>query len=145
MTQFAKNLELDSTLASGLSTTSQRSTSTHYDQRRSLNASGVVVLAAGSREYIADGLYGISDYYPLTVNATGILQVDIRNQRECGDMVILNSAGTEVMTASPSKYSSRSATVTQQRIAASGSYAAYIQLKGRTGSEYRIGIEVQER
>lgn len=145
MTQFAKNLELDSTLASGLSTTSQRSASTHYDQRRSLNASGVVVLAAGSREYIADGLYGISDYYPLTVNATGILQVDIRNQRECGDIVILNSAGTEVMTASPSKYSSRSATVTQQRIAASGSYAAYIQLKGRTGSEYRIGIEVQER
>lgn len=145
MTQFAKNLELDSTLASGLSTTSQRSTSTHYDQRRSLNASGVVVLAAGSREYIADGLYGISDYYPLTVNATGILQVDIRNQRECGDVVILNSAGTEVMTASPSKYSSRSATVTQQRIAASGSYTAYIQLKGRTGSEYRIGIEVQER
>jgi len=145
MTQFAKNLELDSTLASGLSTTSQRSTSTHYDQRRSLNASGVVVLAAGSREYIADGLYGLSDYYPLTVNATGILQVDIRNQRECGDVVILNSAGTEVMTASPSKYSSRSATVTQQRIAASGSYAAYIQLKGRTGSEYRIGIEVQER
>jgi hypothetical protein len=145
MTQFAKNLELDSTLASGLSTTSQRSTSTHYDQRRSLNASGVVVLAAGSREYIADGLYGLSDYYPLTVNATGILQVDIRNQRECGDVVILNSAGTEVMTASPSKYSSRSAAVTQQRIAASGSYAAYIQLKGRTGSEYRIGIEVQER
>jgi hypothetical protein len=145
MTQFAKNLELDSTLASGISTTSQRSTSTHFDQRRSLNASGVVVVAAGAREYIADGLYGISDYYPLTVNATGILQVDIRNQRECGDVIILNSAGTEVMTASPSKYSSRSATVTQQRIAASGSYAAYIQLKGRTGSEYRIGIEVQNR
>lgn len=145
MTQFSKNLELDPTLASGVSSSSQRSISTHFDQRRTLDASGVVVVSANAREYIADGIYGISDYYPLTVNATGILQVDIRNQRECGDVIILNSAGTEVMTASPSKYSSRSSTVTQQRIAASGSYAAYIQLKGRTGSEYRVGIDVQIR
>jgi len=145
MTQFSKNLELDPTLASGLSTTSQRSNSTHFDQRRTLNASGVVVVSASALEYTADGLYGISDYYPLTVNATGILQVDIRDQRGCGDVIIVDSAGAEVITARPSKYSSRSATVTQQRIAASGSYAAYIQLKGRTGSEYRVGIEVQER
>jgi hypothetical protein len=145
MTQFSKNLELDPTLASGVSSSSQRSISTHFDQRRTLDASGVVITSASAREYIADGLYGISDYYPLTVNATGILQVDIRDQRECGDVIILDSAGSEVMVASPSKYSRRNSTVTQQRIAASGSYAAYIQLKGRTGSEYRIGIDVQVR
>jgi len=145
MTQFSKNLELDPALASGLSTTDQRSISTHFDQRRTLDASGVVITSTNAREYVADGLYGISDYYPLTVNATGILQIDIRDQRECGNVIILDSTGAEVMVASPSKYSSRSATVTQQRIAASGSYSAYIQLKGRTGSEYRIGIDVQER
>ena len=105
----------------------------------------MVVVDASSRTYAADGAYGISDYYPLTVNATGILQVDIRDQNSCGTVIILDSTGTEVMTAAPSKFSSRESTVTQQRIASSGSYYAYIQLKGRSGAEYRIGIDVQER
>ena len=145
MSQFTKNLELNSVVNSGLTDPSRRTGSTHFDQRRTLNASGVVVVGANSRTYAADGAYGIADYYPLTVNATGILQVDIRDQNSCGDVIILNSAGTEVMTASPSKFSSRNSSITQQRIASSGAYYAYIQLKGRSGTEYRIGIDVQER
>jgi hypothetical protein len=145
VSQFTKNLELNTVVNSGLTDPSRRTTSTHFDQRRTLNASGVVVVNTTSRTYAADGIYGISDYYPLTVNATGILQVDIRDQNSCGDVIVLNSAGTEVMTASPSKYSSRNSTVTQTRIASSGAYYAYIQLKGRSGTEYRIGIDVQER
>lgn len=145
MSQFTKNLELDNILASGVSTISQRSTSTHFDQRRQLNASGVVVTAAGAKTYVADGVYGIADYYPLVVNGTGILQVDIRDQNNCGDVVILDSAGTEVLVASPSKFSSRKTAVTQQRIAASGVHYAYIQVKGRSGCEYRVGIDLQVR
>lgn len=142
MSQFTKNLELNSVLNSGLTDTSRRVTSTHFDQRRTLNASGVVVVTSSSREYAADGIYGISDYYQLTLNATGILRVDIRNQNSCGDVVILNSAGTEVLTASPSKYSTRAATVSSTTINTSGTYYTYIQLKGRSGSEYRVGVNV---
>ncbi len=143
MSQFTKNLELNTVVNSGLTDASRRTGSTHFDQRRILDASSVVVVDSSSRTYAADGSYGISDYYPLTVNATGILQVDIRDQNSCGDVIILDSSGEEVMTASPSKFSSRNSTVTQQRIASSGAYYAYIQLKGRSGSEYRIGIDVQ--
>lgn len=145
MSQFTKNLELNSVVNSGLTDPARRTTSTHFDQRRTLNASGVVVVNTTARTYAADGIYGISDYYPLTVNATGILQVDIRDQNSCGTVVILDSAGSEVMTAAPSKFSSRDSSITQTRIASSGAYYAYIQLKGRSGTEYRIGIDVQER
>lgn len=142
MSQFTKNLELDSVINSGLTDPSRRVESTHFDQRRTLDASGVVVVAASSREYAADGLYGISDYYQLTVNATGIMRVNIRNQNSCGDVIVLNSAGTQVMTASPSKFSSRANSTTSTTINTSGTYFTYIQLKGRSGAEYRIGIDV---
>lgn len=145
MSQFTKNLELNDILASGVSTTNQRSASTHFDQRRQLNASGVVVNTAQSRTYVADGVYGISDYYPLAVNGTGVLQVDIRDHNNCGDVIILDSAGTEVLVASPSKFSSRQTAITQQRISASGTHYAYIQVKGRSGCEYRVGIDLQVR
>jgi hypothetical protein len=144
VSQFTKNKELDSVLSSGVSTTSQRAYSTSFDQRRTLDASGVVVVGTNSRTYAADGAYGIADYYPLTVNATGLLQVNIRDQNSCGDVIILDSNGTEVMTASPSKFSSRANSVTTQRIGSSGTYYGYIQLKGRSGAEYRIGIDVIE-
>lgn len=145
MSQFTKNLELDTVLASGTAQADWRSGSTHFDQRRILDASGVVVNTARAKTYIADGIYGISDYYPLTVNGTGILQVDIRNQNNCGDVIILDSAGSEVLVASPSKFSARKTAVTQARIATSGTYYSYIQVKGRSGTEYRIGIELQDR
>lgn len=142
MSQFTKNLELDSVINSGLTDPSRRTESTHFDQRRTLDASGVVVVGASSREYAADGAYGISDYYRLTFNATGILRVSIRNQNSCGDVIILNSAGTQVLTASPSKYSPRATTVASTTINTSGDYYSYIQLKGRSGAEYRVGIDV---
>jgi hypothetical protein len=142
MSQFTKNLELDSVINSGLTDPSRRTESTHFDQRRTLDASGVVVVAASSREYAADGIYGISDYYQLTVNATGILRVSIRNQNSCGDVIIVNSAGSQVLTASPSKYSTRATSVATTTINSSGNYYSYIQLKGRSGAEYRVGIDV---
>lgn len=142
MSQFTKNLELDAVINSGITDPSRRTTSTHFDQRRTLNASGVVVVGASARQYAADGIYGISDYYNLTVNATGILRVNIRNQNSCGDVVVLNPAGEEVLTASPSKYSTRANSVTSTTINTSGAYSTYIQLKGRSGAEYRVGISV---
>jgi len=140
--QFTKNLELDNLLASGVSTNSYRSCSTSFDQRRSLNASGVVVIDSSQREYAADGVYGISDYYQLTVNATGVMRVNIREVNSCGNVIVLNAAGTEVMTASPSKFSSRSNSVTTANINSSGTYYTYIQLKGRSGAQYKIGLDV---
>ena len=101
-----------------------------------------MVVTSSSREYAADGIYGISDYYQLTLNATGILRVDIRNQNSCGDVIVLNSAGTEVLTASPSKYSTRATTTSSTTVNSSGTYYTYIQLKGRSGSEYRVGVNV---
>lgn len=142
MGQFTKNLELDNLLASGVSTDSYRSCSTSFDQRRSLNASGVVVIDSSQREYAADGVYGISDYYQLTVNATGVMRVNIREVNSCGNVIVLNAAGTEVMTASPSKFSSRSNSVTTANINSSGTYYTYIQLKGRSGAQYKIGLDV---
>jgi len=142
MSQFTKNLELNSVLQSGVLSSDQRPYSTSFDQRRVVSQSGVVVNTAAARTYQADGLYGISDYYPLTVNATGILQVDIRDQRNCGDVIILNSAGNEVMIATPSYYSGRSTSITRTTINASGAYTAYIQVKGRSGAKYRVGIGV---
>lgn len=142
MAQYTKNLELDGVLNSGLTDPSRRTGSTHFDQRRTLDASGVVVVTSANRTYAADGIYGIADYYQLTVNATGILRVDIRNQNSCGDVVVLDSTGIEVLVASPSKYSTRATTTTSTTINSSGTYATYIQLKGRSGSEYRVGINV---
>lgn len=142
MSEFTKNLELNTVVNSGLTDDSRRVYSTNFDQRRTLNASGVVVVSAQSREYAADGIYGISDYYQLTVNATGILRVNIRDQNSCGTVVILDSAGDEVMTAKPSKFSSRNNSTTTTTINTSGTYYTYIQLKGRSGAEYRIGVDV---
>lgn len=142
MSQFTKNLELDNLLSSGVSTNSYRAYSTSFDQRRSLNASGVVVVTSSQREYAADGIYGISDYYQLTVNATGVLRVNIREVNSCGDVIVLNAAGTEVLTASPSKFSSRDNSVTTANINSSGTYYTYIQLKGRSGAQYKVGLSV---
>lgn len=142
MSQFTKNLELDGVINSGITDSARRTSSTHFDQRRTLDASGVVVVGSSSRQYIADGIYGISDYYDLTVNATGILRVNIRNQNSCGDVIVLNPAGEEVLTASPSKFSSRANATTSTTINTSGTYSTYIQLKGRSGSEYRVGLSV---
>lgn len=142
MSQFTKNLELDSVVNSGLTDDSRRVYSTHFDQRRTLDASGVVVVSSASREYAADGIYGISDYYQLTVNATGILRVNIRDQNSCGSVIVLDPSGDEVLTAAPSKFSSRNNSVTSTTINTSGTYYTYIQLKGRSGAEYRIGVDV---
>lgn len=143
MSQFTKNLELDVVLASGVSTGGlQRDTSTHFDQRRVVSNSGVVVDTQTSREYVADGFYSISDYYPLTLNATGILQVNIRNINSVGNVAILNSAGSLVMEAKPSKLSSRNNAVTTTTINASGAHYMYVALKGRSGCEYRVGVDV---
>ena len=133
MSQFTKNLELDSVVNSGLTDSSQRDYSTHFDQRRTVTA---------SREYAADGSFGLADYYALTVNATGVLRVNIRDQNSCGDVLILNNSGQVVMTAPPSKFSSRDNSTTTTNISSSGSYYAYIQVKGRSGTEYRVGIDV---
>lgn len=142
MSQFTKNLELDSVINSGITDPARRVASTHFDQRRTVNASGVVVVASSARQYAADGLYGISDYYNLTINATGILRVNILNQNSCGDVVIIDPTGNEVLTASPSKFSARASSVSSATINTSGAYSTYIQLKGRSGSEYRVGITV---
>ena len=140
--QYTKNLELDGVINSGITDPTRRTESTHFDQRRTLDASGVVVVTSANREYAADGIYGISDYYQLTFNATGILRVDIRNQNSCGNVVILNAAGQEVLNAAPSKFSSRATATTSTTINTSGTYFTYIQLKGRSGAEYRVGINV---
>lgn len=142
MSQFTKNLELDNLLASGVSTTSYRSCSTSFDQRRTLDASGVVVVTSSQREYAADGVYGISDYYEMTVNATGVLRVNIREVNSCGNIIVLDASGTEVLTAAPSKFSSRANSVTTTNINSSGVYYTYIQLKGRSGAQYKVGLDV---
>jgi len=143
MSEFSKNQELDVVLASGTSTGGlQRTTSSHFDQRRQVSGSGVGVDATNSKKYTVDGYFGLSDYYPLTVNGTGILQVNIRDQNNVRDVVILNSAGAPVVYAKPSKLSHRKNSTTQTRISASGSHYMYIELNGRSGCEYRIGVDV---
>ena len=143
MSEFSKNLELDVVLASGTSTGGlQRTESSHFDQRRLVSGSGVVVDTANSKEYTVDGYFGLSDYYPLTVNGTGILQVNIRDQNNVRDVIILSSTGAPVVYAKPSKFSSRNNSTTQTRIAASGAHYLYIELNGRSGSEYRIGVDL---
>lgn len=142
MAQFTKDSELDTTLGSGITASDRRTCSTHFDQRRVLDASGVVVNTTTSKTYVADGYYKISDYYPLTFNATGILQVNIREQRNCGNVVILNAAGDAVIEASPSKLSSRQNNVTTKTINASGAHYAYVELYGRNSSSYKIGIDL---
>ena len=142
MSQFTKNLELDVVLASGVSTSTQRSDSTHFDQRRVNSGSGVVVDTSTSREYTADGYLGLADYYPITLNATGILQVNIRDVNSVGTVLILNASGTSVLTASPSKFSSRDNATTTTTVNSSGQHYMYIQLKGRSGCEYRVGVDV---
>jgi len=142
MSQFAKNSELDSTLASGIQNSLGRVYSTSFDQNRTLDASGVVVDTAGTVTYAADGNYGLADYYPLTFNATGILQVSIRDQIGCGDVIVLDSSGSEVITARPSAFSSRNTSITTTTVNASGAHYAYVQLKGRNGTKYRVGIDL---
>jgi hypothetical protein len=142
MAQFTKDSELDTTLGSGITAADRRSCSTHFDQRRVLDASGVVINTAASKTYTVDGYYRLSDYYPLTFNATGILQVNIREHRNCGNVVILNSAGVEVIEASPSKFSSRDNSVTTKTINASGAHYAYVELYGRNSASYKIGIDL---
>jgi hypothetical protein len=46
------------------------------------------------------------------------------------------------MSAKPSKLSARANSVTQKRISASGTHYMYIELNGRSGCEYRIGVDI---
>jgi hypothetical protein len=143
MSEFSKDLELDVVLASGTSTSGlQRTTSSHFDQRRQVNGSGVVVDTANSKKYTSDGFFNLSDYYPITVNGTGILQVNIRDQINVKQVVVLDASGEFVSFAKASKLSHRNNSTTQQRITSSGSYYMYIELEGRSSAEYRIGVDV---
>jgi hypothetical protein len=142
MSEFAKNSEFNSTLQTGVRSFNQRTCSTSFDQRRVVSSSGVVVNLAGSKTYQSDGSYGLSDYYPLTVTATGLLQVDLQNQRNCGDVIILDAAGSEVMIVSPTQADEWGSTVSQKAINSSGLYSAYIQVRGRSSAKYVIDVSV---
>lgn len=142
MSEFTKDKELDTTLSSGVTAADRRSGSTHFDQRRTLDASGVVIDEAGSRLYVADGAFNLSDYYPLTFNATGILAVTVREQRGCGNVTILDAAGTTVIDAAPSKYSSRANSTSTTTINASGQHYCYIEVFGRSGTTYKVGVDL---
>ena len=146
MSELTRDLELNSVLASGVSDAGQRSGSTNFQQRRVISpvASGVIVDAATAEYDTADGKYGISDYYRFVATATGVMHVNIREQNSLRNVIVLDSTGTEVMTAEPSKYSSRANSVTTQRIASSGLYYMYIQSGGRSSAEYRIDVDVIE-
>lgn len=146
MSELARDLELNSVLASGVSDAGQRSGSTNFQQRRVISpvASGVIVDAATAKYDTADGKYGISDYYRFVATATGVMHVNIREQNSLRNVIVLDSTGTEVMEAEPSKYSRRDNSVTSQRIASSGLYYMYIQTGGRSSAEYRIDVDVIE-
>ena len=72
------------------------------------------------------------------------MHVNIREQNSLRSVIVLDSAGIEVMEAEPSKYSRRDNSVTSQRIASSGIYYMYIQTGGRSSAEYRIDVDVIE-
>lgn len=144
MSELTRDLELNSVLASGISDAGQRSGSTNFQQRRTFSASGVVIDATSAKHDTADGLYGISDYYQFQATATGVMHVNIRDQNSLRSVVVLDSTGTEVLTAEPSKYSRRNNSVTTQRIATSGTYEMYVQTGGRNSAEYRIDVDVIE-
>jgi hypothetical protein len=143
MSELTRDLELNAVLASGVAFPSQqRSESTNFQQRRTVNASGVVISTASAKYDTADGKYGISDYYQFQATATGVMQVNIRDQNSLRSVIVLDSAGTEVMTAEPSKLSRRNNAVTTQRIGTSGTYYMYIQTGGRNSAEYRIDVDI---
>lgn len=144
MSELTRDLELNSVLASGISDAGQRSGSTNFQQRRVVSpvASGVIVDAATAKYDTADGKYGISDYYRFQATATGVMQVNIRDQNSLRSVIVLDSAGAEVMTAEPSKLSRRNNAVTTQRIGTSGTYYMYIQTGGRNSAEYRIDVDI---
>lgn len=144
MSELTRDLELNAILASGVSQDAQRSGSTHFQQRRTSSSSGVVIDATSAAYDVADGLYGISDYYKFQATATGVMYVNIRENHGVQNIIVLNTAGDEVMVAEPSKYSSRDNSVTSQRIATSGNYYMYIQANGRSSSKYRIDVDVIE-
>ena len=102
----------------------------------------MVVDTANSKKYTSDGFFNLSDYYPITVNGTGILQVNIRDQINVKQVVVLDASGEFVSFAKASKLSHRNNSTTQQRITSSGSYYMYIELEGRSSAEYRIGVDV---
>lgn len=145
MSEFTRDLELNAILASGVSSTDQRSNSTSFQQRRTVGASGVTVNTASARYDTADGIYGISDYYNIVATATGVMYVGIREQRSVRSVIILDSAGDEVLTAEPSKLSRRNNAVSSKRIASSGNYYMYIQADGRNSAEYRVDVDVIEQ
>jgi hypothetical protein len=143
MSELTRDLELNAVLASGVAFPGQqRSESTNFQQRRTVNASGVVISTASAKYDTADGKYGISDYYQFQATATGVMQVNIRDQNSLRSVIVLDSAGTEVMTAEPSKLSRRNNAVTTQRIGTSGTYYMYIQTGGRNSAEYRIDVDI---
>jgi hypothetical protein len=143
MSELTRDLELNAVLASGVAFPGQqRGESTNFQQRRTVNASGVVINTASAQYDTADGKYGISDYYQFQATATGVMQVNIRDQNSLRSVIVLDSAGTEVMTAEPSKLSRRNNSVTTQRIGTSGTYYMYIQTGGRNSAEYRIDVDI---
>lgn len=143
MSELTRDLELNAVLASGVAFPGQqRSESTNFQQRRTVNASGVVINTASAKYDTADGKYGISDYYQFQATATGVMQVNIRDQNSLRNVIVLDSAGDEVMTAEPSKLSRRNNSVTTQRIGTSGTYYMYIQTGGRNSAEYRIDVDI---
>jgi len=147
VSEISRDLELNYVLASGITDASQRSNSTNFQQRRSINptASGVIIDMTNAKYDTADGIYGISDYYPFAALATGVMYVNIRENHGTQSVIVLDPSGSGVLTAQPSKFSSRANSVTSARIGTSGMYYMYVQSNGRNSAEYRIDVDVIEQ
>ena len=112
--------------------TSGRLNSVSFDQHRVINGSGCAVTNPNFiRTYSADGLYGLSDYWPLNVLATGVLHVQTSDYAQIGTVSVVNPAGEPILELPPNRYSNRpvnnSATV---GITATGTYGMYVALTG---------------
>lgn len=124
--------------------TSGRLNSVSFDQHRVDNGSGCAVTDPNAIEtYSAHGLYGLADYYPLNILATGVLQVKSSDYSQMGVVTVVSPAGNPILELPPNRYTNRpvnnSATT---GITATGTYGLYIGLEGRSSTTYRVDASI---
>ena len=130
--------------------TSGRLNSVEFDQRRIIPGSGLKVETADQNAislYDDAGLYGLSDYYPISVLATGTLQVQTTNYQQLGVVSVVSPDGELFLELPPDPFSN----IPKNNVATalidgvtntSGTYGLYIGLNGRSSSSYNCEIQV---
>lgn len=146
--ELVKNLTSNAILASGVTPANQvpqgRAYSVEFDQRRVTGGSGISIVNNGAlfKPYSAEGVFDISDIYPVTLLNTGTIRAQIPEQSQCRGLFVIDSTGATIVEIHPSKYGDRSALSATGTVSTSGLAHIYVDSGARSSCKYRAFVQI---